>query len=238
MKATGETILVVDDETDMVEGLRFNLEHEGYRVEVAYNGEAALAIARDQQISLILLDVMMPGLNGLKVLETLRDEGDRTPIIILTARSQPEDKVVGLEIGADDYMTKPFGIPELMARIRAVLRRTKPDQEPVAEVFHFEGLTIDFRRYVVARDAVEYALSRFESEILRYLVAHRDEVVTRRNLLTEVWGYVNLPTTRTVDNHIARLRKKVEEVPEEPKFILTVHGIGYRFTPGRATRTA
>jgi len=230
VKATGETILVVDDEKDMAEGLKYNLELEGYRVDVANDGPSALAHLADAEVSLILLDVMMPGMNGLKVLETLREDGNRTPVIILTAKSQQEDKVTGLEIGADDYVTKPFGVSELLARIRAVLRRAKPDEEPAAEVFKFGALTVDFRRFVVCRGDQEFPLSRFESEILRYLIAHRDEVVTRRELLTKVWGYVNLPTTRTVDNHIARLRKKVEESPDEPRYIRTVHGIGYRFT--------
>ncbi|MAE75858.1 MAG: DNA-binding response regulator [Planctomycetes bacterium] len=229
VKTTGERVLVVDDEKELVEGLKYNLEVEGYVVECAYDGEQALAAVRRDPPSLLLLDVMMPGINGLKVLEILREEGDRTPIILLTAKSQPEDKVTGLEIGADDYVTKPFGLPELMARIRAVLRRVHPDVEPVAEVFRFEGLTVDFRRYVIEREGKEWPLSRFESDILRYLIAHRDEVVTRHDLLTKVWGYVNLPTTRTVDNHIARLRKKVEDSPDEPEHILTVHGIGYRF---------
>lgn len=228
MKATGERVLVVDDERDLVAGLKYNLEIEGYQVETAFDGEQALERVQTDPPGLMLLDVMMPGMNGLKVLETIREAGNRTPVILLTAKSQPEDKVVGLEIGADDYVTKPFGLPELLARIRAVLRRTKPDEAPAAEIFHFGDLTIDFRRYLVHRGGHEYPLSRFESEILRYLIAHRDEVVTRRDLLTKVWGYVNLPTTRTVDNHIARLRKKVEESPDDPRYILTVHGIGYR----------
>lgn len=232
VKATGEKLLVVDDEIELAEGLRFNLEHEGYEVELRSDGEGALERIRAGGITLVLLDVMMPGKNGLQVLEELRDEGDRTPIILLTAKSQPEDKVKGLELGADDYVTKPFGLPELMARMRAVLRRVQPDVEPAAELFHFEGLTVDFRRYVVVRGEEEFRLSRFESEILRYLLAHRDEVVTRRDLLTKVWGYTNLPTTRTVDNHIARLRKKVEVQPDTPRFIQTIHGIGYRFVTG------
>ena len=234
MKATGEHILVVDDEIELAEGLRYNLELEGYEVELRADGASAMERIRAGGISLVLLDVMMPGMSGLEVLDGLRDEGDRTPILLLTAKSQDEDKVRGLELGADDYITKPFGLPELMARMRAVLRRVQPDVEPPAELFHFDDLTIDFRRYVVSRRGDEQRLSRFESEILRYLLAHRDEVVTRRDLLTKVWGYTNLPTTRTVDNHIARLRKKVEEHPEQPRFIQTIHGIGYRFVTGKS----
>lgn len=229
-----ETILIVDDEKGLVDGLRFNLEHEGYGVEVAYDGNEAIFKVVESNPTLVLLDVMMPGMSGLEVLERLRERGDRTPIILLTAKSQPEDKVRGLELGADDYVTKPFGLPELLARIRAVLRRAvKQEDDKAVEEHHFDGLTIDLRRYVVVRDDHEHALSRFESEILRYLLEHRDEVVTRRDLLTHVWGYVNLPTTRTVDNHIARLRKKVEKQPDEPRFIHTVHGIGYRFETGK-----
>lgn len=227
------TVLIVDDERNLVEGLRFNLELEGYDVESAFDGHEAIHKASESPPSLMLLDVMMPEVSGLKVLETLRERGNRTPIILLTAKSQPEDKVLGLELGADDYVTKPFGLPELLARIRAVLRRTSETEAPLSEVFQFGELTIDFRRYVVVRDEEEFALSRFESEILRYLVAHADEVVTRGDLLTKVWGYVNLPTTRTVDNHIARLRKKVEGSRETPRYIHTVHGIGYRFATGK-----
>ncbi|MCA8969316.1 MAG: response regulator transcription factor [Planctomycetes bacterium] len=236
MTETPATVLIVDDEKGLVDGLRFNLEHEGYRVEVAHDGNEALFKVREAAPTLVLLDVMMPHMSGLQVLEQLREGGDRTPIILLTAKSQPEDKVRGLELGADDYVTKPFGLPELLARIRAVLRRTTPITEDRESGLHeFDGLTVDLRRYVVIRDGTEHALSRFESEILRYLLAHVDQVVTRRDLLTNVWGYVNLPTTRTVDNHIARLRKKIEEHPDEPRFIHTVHGIGYRFESGTAT---
>ena len=240
MKAAGETVLVVDDERELVEGLKYNLEVEGYQVDVAYDGSAALEQLEGSTPTLMLLDVMMPGMNGLKVLEHMRDRGNRTPVILLTAKSQPEDKVLGLELGADDYVTKPFGLRELLARIRAVLRRTHGDAEPAAESFQFGDLAVDFRRYVVIRDGNEHALSRFESEILRYLIAHRDEVVTRGDLLHKVWGYVNLPTTRTVDNHIARLRKKVEIQADRPEHILTVHGIGYRFVsdPGNDARSS
>jgi len=226
------TVLVVDDEKALADGLKFNLEHEGYAVEVLNDGDSAVhRLSGPDAVSLCLLDIMMPGRSGLDVLEELRDAGDRTPIILLTAKSQPEDKVRGLELGADDYVTKPFGLPELLARIRAVLRRAYPDEPEIEEtpIHEFDGMAIDFKRYVVVRGAEEFGLSRFESEILRYLLSHKNEVVTRRDLLTKVWGYTNLPTTRTVDNHIARLRKKVEEVPEEPRFIQTVHGIGYKF---------
>ncbi|MEZ5987672.1 MAG: response regulator transcription factor [Planctomycetota bacterium] len=227
--AKQDLILVVDDERELAEGLRFNLEHEGFKTIVANDGEQALARYDESRPDLVLLDVMMPGLNGYKVLEQLREKGERVPVILLTAKSQQADKVTGLDVGADDYVTKPFGLEELLARIRAVLRRSKSDRKPLADLLRFGDLRIDFKRYVIMRDGAEYPLSRFEAEILRYLVAHRDEVVTRKDLLTRVWGYTNLPTTRTVDNHIARLRKKVERVAEQPQHILTIHGIGYRF---------
>ncbi len=233
-----QRVLIVDDEKDLADGLKYNIEIEGYDVDAVYSGEAAMErIHGEGEISLLLLDIMMPGLSGLDVLERIRNEDNQTPVILLTAKSQPEDKVKGLELGADDYVTKPFGLPELLARIRAVLRRAEPDESSPAEtIYEFEGLTVDFKRYVVARGGKEYRLSRFESEILRYLLDHKDAVVTRRDLLTKVWGYTNLPTTRTVDNHIARLRKKVEVVAEEPTFILTIHGIGYRFETGLTSK--
>jgi len=227
--ASKDTILVVDDEKELAEGLKYNLELEDYDVLLAHDGEAALQQIESAEPDLVLMDVMMPGMNGLKALQILREQGNRIPVIMLTAKSQQEDKVTGLQIGADDYVTKPFGIEELMARVRALLRRSKPDTEPAAEIFEFGDLSVDFKRYVVIRDEEEHGLSKFESEILRFLIAHKDEVVTRKDLLSKVWGYTNLPTTRTVDNHIARLRKKVEAVADHPKRILTMHGIGYCF---------
>ena len=229
MKATGEMILVVEDQKDMAEGIKYNLELEGYEVELAHDGETGLAKASDGAPSLVLLDLMLPRMSGLDVLRRLRQEGNPTPVIILTAKGQQKDKVQGLELGADDYVVKPFGVEELLARIRAVLRRTRADEAPPADVVKVRDIVLDFRRYVVVRDGAEHALSRFESEILKLLIARRGEVVTRKDLLEKVWGYKFLPTTRTVDNHIARLRKKVEHEPDQPELIQTVHGIGYKF---------
>jgi two-component system alkaline phosphatase synthesis response regulator PhoP len=229
VKASGETILIIEDEKDMAEGLRYNLELEGFVVQIANDGKTGLARAREGKAALILLDLMLPGLPGLEVLRQLREAGMRTPVIVLTAKGQDHEKVAGLELGGDDYVTKPFRLAELLARIRAVLRRSKPDEAPAADVFEFKSMKVDFRRYVVERDHEEHALSKFEAEILRLLIARRGEVVTRRDLLAKVWGYTNFPTTRTVDNHIARLRKKVEESADHPRYILTAHGIGYRF---------
>lgn len=226
-----DRLLVIEDEPDLREGLQHNLELDGFSVDTAATGTEGLEKALRGEWSLIVLDLMLPEVDGLKILERIRGKGDATPVIILSARGQDHEKVRGLELGADDYVTKPFALPELTARIRAVLRRTAP-QEPAREVYEFPGLKVDFRRFTVTRDGKEHQLSRYEAEILRMLIKHQGEVVTRSDLLTKVWGYVHLPTTRTVDNHIARLRKKVERCPEHPEFVVTVHGIGYRFEPG------
>jgi len=227
-------LLVIEDEPDLRAGLAHNLALDGYEVEVADDGRTGLARAQQGSYSLILLDLMLPQLSGVEVLRRLRAEGRNTPVIILSAKGQDTDKVTGLELGADDYVTKPFGIAELTARIRAVLRRTEPKATTgngQRDVWVFPRLVVDFKRFVVQRDGQEFSLSRFEAEVLRLLLTHRGQVVTRGDLLTKVWGYVHLPTTRTVDNHVARLRKKVEHDVDNPTYVVTVHGIGYRFDP-------
>ncbi len=228
-------ILVIEDEPDLRAGLQHNLELEGYRVEVAADGKEGLRKARETKPTLILLDLMLPGMPGLEVLRHLRETGHETPVIIVSARGQDRDKVQGLELGADDYLTKPFGLSELTARIRAVLRRAQTgakaagDRPQATGVMKFEGLVVDWRRFTIVRDGQEIQLSRYEAEILRMLIERRGEVVSRQDLLRKVWGYVHLPTTRTVDNHIARLRKKLEHDVENPVHVVTVHGLGYRF---------
>ena len=222
-------VLVVEDEPDLREGLQHNLELEGFAVATAADGKQGLALSQRQEFDLILLDLMLPGMPGLDVLRQLRESGKHVPVIIISAKGMDRDKVAGLELGADDYVTKPFGLAELSARIRAVLRRTQNKPATDLGVLHFKGLTTDFRRHSVTRDGKEHQLSRFESEILRMLIEHRGEVVSRQDLLRKVWGYVHLPTTRTVDNHIARLRKKVEQDVDNPRYVITVHGHGYRF---------
>ena len=229
MTAEPENILIIEDERDLRDGLRHNLELEGYQVSTAADGQEGLKSALSATYSLIILDLMLPGMSGLEVLKQLRSTKNNTPVVILSARGQDHDKVLGLERGADDYVTKPFGLAELLARIRAVLRRGNPDSSDEPTVHEYPSLTIDFRRFMVVRDGVEFQLSRYEAKILKMLVHHQGEVVTRRDLLRNVWGYVHLPTTRTVDNHIARLRKKVEVTPDQPNRVITVHGIGYRF---------
>jgi DNA-binding response OmpR family regulator len=233
---TDTEILVIEDEPDLRAGLQHNLELEGYKVMVAADGREGLRRAREGQASLVLLDLMLPEMSGLEVLKHLRDTGHETPIIIISAKGQDRDKVQGLELGADDYLTKPFGLSELLARIRAVLRRTQTGakagagkEADVSGVMKFANLTVDWRRFTGTRDETEVQLSRYEAEILRMLIEHRGEVVSRQDLLRKVWGYVHLPTTRTVDNHIARLRKKLESDVENPVHVVTVHGLGYRF---------
>ena len=220
-------ILIVDDEPEIVRGLEDNLRFEGYQTSTAGDGREALALAAREAPDLILLDIMMPGLSGWDVCRELRDKGIDVPIIMLTARGEEGDRIRGLELGADDYITKPFSLRELLARVRAVLRRPGPRQK--AEELAFGGVRVRLRGRQVFRDGREVGLTRKEFELLVYLLEHRGEVVTRERLLDEVWGYERFPTTRTVDTHILRLRRKFEADPDRPLFILTVHGQGYRF---------
>ena len=220
-------ILIVDDEPEIVRGLEDNLRFEGYQTSTAGDGREALAVAAREAPDLILLDIMMPGLSGWDVCRELRDKGIDVPIIMLTARGEEGDRIRGLELGADDYITKPFSLRELLARVRAVLRRPGPRQK--AEELAFGGVRVRLRGRQVFRDGREVGLTRKEFELLVYLLEHRGEVVTREQLLDEVWGYERFPTTRTVDTHILRLRRKFEADPDRPLFILTVHGQGYRF---------
>ena len=229
-------ILVIEDEPDLRAGLQHNLEAEGFQVITAADGREGLRKAKEGQASLVLLDLMLPGMPGLEVLRNLREIGREIPIIIVSAKGQDRDKVQGLELGADDYLTKPFGLSELLARIRAVLRRTQVgakagvgEKAAVGGVMKFPNLVVDWRRFTIQRDGEEIQLSRYEAEILRMLIERRGEVVSRQDLLRKVWGYVHLPTTRTVDNHIARLRKKLERDVDNPVHVVTVHGLGYRF---------
>jgi DNA-binding response OmpR family regulator len=230
---TANRILLIEDEPDLRAGLQHNLQLEGFQVDSTGDGKSGLQQALNKKPDLILLDLMLPGMSGLEVLRQLRSEGLATPIIIVSAKGQELDKVAGLELGADDYITKPFALNELMARVRAVLRRSPPSEEEgatdQAAVHRFQDLIVDFKRFTVTRDGEEIQLSRYEAEILRVLVERRGEVVSRQDLLRRVWGYVHLPTTRTVDNHIARLRKKIERDVEAPIHVVTVHGLGYRF---------
>jgi len=221
-------ILIVEDEPSMVAGLRDNFEFEGYEVVTAGDGEAGLQRALADSPDLVILDVMMPKLSGLDVCKQLKGKRPSLPIILLTVRGQEVDKVVGLELGADDYVTKPFSIRELLARVKAVLRRAKVlpvDQER----FTFENIEVNLRRHEVRRGGEAIPFSTKEFELLKCFLSHPGEALSRDRLLDEVWGYDNYPTTRTVDAHILRLRQKLEPNPEEPRFFLTVHGVGYKF---------
>ena len=220
-------ILIVDDEPQMVRGLEDNLRFEGYETVSARDGRAALALAARESPDLVLLDVMMPGMSGWDVCRELRAKGLEMPVIMLTARGEEADRVRGLEIGADDYVSKPFSLRELLARIRAVLRRPGPRQT-LGELA-FGDVQLDLRARVASKGGREVKLTRKEFELLRYLVEFRGEVITRERLLDEVWGYDRFPTTRTVDTHVLRLRQKFEDDPERPRLIVTVHGQGYRF---------
>ena len=221
-------VLIIEDEPNMVLGLKDSCEYEGYEVAVARNGREGLEKATTEKPDIILLDVMLPLMSGIDVCRTLRTRGIETPILMLTARSQEIDKVIGLEVGADDYVTKPFSIKELLARIRAHLRRASKQVVDI-ESFSFGDVELNFKKYVARKGGQVLELSAREFEILRYLIRRRGEIVTRDQLLDQVWGYRSTPVTRTVDNHIARLRQKIEQDPSEPQHIITVHRIGYRF---------
>jgi two-component system alkaline phosphatase synthesis response regulator PhoP len=223
-----QKVLIIEDEPDMVLGLKDNFEYEGYDVMVARDGREGLTRALADRPDVILLDIMLPKMSGLDVCRELRNQGLDTPVIMLTARGQEIDKVIGLEMGADDYVTKPFSIKELLARVRAQLRRATRQVAEV-EAYSFGEVALNFKRYEATRSGNALELSPREFELLKYFIQHRGETITRDQLLDDVWGYDNYPFTRTVDNHIAKLRQKVEAVPADPKYIITVHRVGYKF---------
>jgi two-component system alkaline phosphatase synthesis response regulator PhoP len=220
-------ILVVEDDRAMAVALRDGLEYEGYQVTTAVDGEAGLQMAQATDPDLILLDVMLPKRSGLSVCRQIRGEGRDVPIIMLTARGQEIDKVTGLKVGADDYVTKPFGFLELVARMEAVLRRSSGPKR--REKYQFGDLEVDFQKYCVTSCGVPIALSAREFELLAYFIDHRGNVISRAELLEKVWSYRGVSNTRTVDMHVAKLRKKIEEEPAVPRWIVTLHGVGYRF---------
>lgn len=221
-------IFVADDELNMRKGLQDNLEFEGYEVEIAADGDEALEKIKKSTYDLIILDVMMPKMSGFDVCKTARKIGIETPIILLTAKGEEIDKVLGLELGADDYVTKPFSLRELLARIKAIMRRSenKITKEGIFE--KIGSLNVNFSAYSANSNGREMSMSHKEFEILNYLWKKRNSTVSRDDLLNEVWGYEESPTTRTVDNFILRLRQKIERDPNNPKIILTVHGVGYK----------
>ena len=220
-------ILIADDEPEIVRGLEDNLRFEGYQTVSATNGQDAIALALSDAPDLVLLDIMMPRMSGWDVCRELRRRGVDVPVIMLTARGAEVDRVLGLELGADDYVTKPFSLRELLARVRAVLRRPGPRQK--FEEFAFGDVRVRPSGRQVFKAGCEVRMTRKEFDLLVFLVEHRGEVITRERLLDEVWGYERFPTTRTVDTHVLKLRRKFEADPDRPRWILTVHGQGYRF---------
>jgi len=224
-----EKILIIEDEEDLVKGLKLNLVDEGYEVDYALNGKEGLEKALKENPDLILLDIMLPGMNGLEICKELRQKKMDIPILMLTAKGEEIDKVIGLEIGADDYISKPFSIRELLARVKAHLRRENRGGEAVPAVVQLESVKIDFGHFKVIRKEEEIDLTSLEVDVLRYLIGQDGKVVSRDDLLDKIWGYEKFPTTRTIDNHILKLRKKIEMDPNHPHHILTVYGGGYRF---------
>ncbi len=222
-------ILIIEDEADLVKGLKLNLADEGYEVDWASDGREGLRRALEEAPDLVILDIMLPGMNGLEVCRELRQKKANIPVIMLTAKGEEVDKVVGLEIGADDYMTKPFSVRELLARIKAHLRREKREPRTVPKTCAFGDIEVDFVHFKVRRAGQEFDLTALEVDILKYLIGHKGEVVSREALLDKVWGYDKFPTTRTIDNHILKLRKKIEDDPSRPRHIFSIYGGGYRF---------
>lgn len=222
-------ILIIEDEPDMARGLEDNLRFEGYEVLVEADGLSGLNRALSDPVDLILLDLMLPKMSGYEVCKALRAKGNDTPIIMLTAKGQEIDKVLGLELGADDYVAKPFSLRELLARVHALLRRRGTSTDQPGNTYSFGDVVLDFKHYRATKAGEEIELTPKEFEILHHFIAHRGQTVNRSELLDKVWGIDDYPTTRTVDNHILKLRKKIEKDPANPNFIITVHGLGYKF---------
>lgn len=227
MRGDSFTIAVIEDEDLIRKSLVMNLELEGFKVITASDGETGVELVTQHKPDLIIMDVMMPKKDGLQACRELRISGVSTPLILLTARNSEVDKVLGLDLGADDYLGKPFGMLELIARVKALLRRIQRTAN--VDQVRFADVVIDFKAYKAQRNDDPIDLSAREYRLLRYLISKQGTVVTRDELLDEVWGYNSYPTTRTVDNHIARLRQKIEANIDEPRHILTVHGVGYKF---------
>jgi DNA-binding response OmpR family regulator len=224
-------ILLVEDEPQMQRGVKDNLEFEGYDVDIAGDGKSGLQKLLDNSYDLVLLDVMLPYMSGLDVCRKAREKGISTPIIMLTAKGQEIDKVLGLELGADDYVTKPFGLRELLARVKAALRRAETGGSGTVNKLIFGSTEIDFQTYNAARNGKSLQMTPKEFEVLKFLWQHRNNTVSRDQLLTNVWGYDESMSTRTVDNFILKLRQKIEDDPSAPKHIITIHGLGYKLIP-------
>jgi two-component system alkaline phosphatase synthesis response regulator PhoP len=222
-----EKILIIEDEKDIVDGLRFNLEARGYTVIAANDGDEGLRVALADQPNLVILDLMLPKLNGYEVCRKIKEENPLLSIIMLTAKSQEAEIVHGLDLGADDYITKPFGLLELLARIKAILRRSKNEKD-LHSTLAVKNLYVDFAKHRAKKKGRTIDLTPREYEILKYFVERGGEIVSREDLLNHVWGYTSYPNTRTVDTHIAKLRQKIEENPEKPQILITIHTMGYK----------
>ncbi len=227
-----QTILVVEDDDAIMLGLEENLQFEGFHVLKADNGDDGLALALQRKPALIILDVMLPGMTGYEVCKNVREKGLRTPIIMLTAREEEFDKILGFDMGTDDYMTKPFSIRELIARVKAILRRTQVKESDQA-IYQFGDFVLDSESRTLKQKGKDVPLTRTEFDLLAYLVANAGKALSRETLMNDVWGSDYFGTQRSLDSFVASLRKKVEKKPAEPNFIQTVHGVGYKFDPGR-----
>ncbi len=223
-------ILVVEDDAAILRGLKDNLEAEKYEVLTAMDGQTAYRLIVDERPDLVVLDLMLPKLGGYEVCRKVRSEGFTTPIIMLTARGEEADRVLGLDLGADDYVTKPFSVRELLARVRALLRRAYPPNN-LPDELRFGDVSVDFKRYVASKGEGKLEITPKEFGVLRFLASRSGEVVRRDELLDEVWGYDADVTTRTVDNHMSSLRAKIENNASAPRYLVTVHGVGYKFVP-------
>lgn len=224
-------ILIVEDDESILFGLQDILESNGYQTSTASNGIDGLKLASEESIDLLLLDIMLPGMNGLEVCKKMRKEKLKLPIIMLTAKSSEMDKISGLDYGADDYITKPFSLSELLARIRAILRRTYPEEETLKH-YSFGNVSLDFTKMEAFVKGSVVRFTKKEFAILEYFIKRDGEVVPRHDLLSNIWGYDKAPTTRTVDTFILEIRKKIEKTPSNPKHIVSISGIGYRFISG------
>ena len=228
-------VLIIEDDPAIVMGLRDAFEAESFTVTTAQDGEVGLAAALNKEIDCILLDIMLPSMNGRDVCKNIRSRGIGTPIMMLTSKNEEADIILGLEIGADDYLTKPFRLAELLARVRALIRRKQALSNTSGSILGFGTAKIDFDRLEASKDGLPVKMSVREFEVLKFLSLHEGAIVTRDMLLNEVWGYDVYPTTRTIDNYILMLRKKLEPDPSVPAHIATVHSMGYRFTRSATT---
>jgi DNA-binding response OmpR family regulator len=225
-------ILIVEDDEALLRGLALNLELEGYGVLTAEDGAAGYALLKQEKPDLVILDILLPRLSGFEFCRRARAEMIEVPILMLTARTEEADRVRGLNLGADDYVAKPFSLLELIARVGSLLRRARKRQAgALVDELRFEDVTVDFRKHEALKAGRPVELTRKELALLRLLASHEDEVLTRDELLDQVWGYESCPTSRTVDNHIAKLRAKLEQAASEPRHLITVHGSGYKWRP-------